>query len=82
MWSKVYFKRITLGNSLEVQRLGLRTSIAGGMGLIPGRGTKILQALKCGQKKKKKITLASVLKARVEAGRLLIGGHSSNPGER
>ena len=31
------------GNSLEVQWLGLWTSTAGGSGLIPGGGTKILQ---------------------------------------
>ena len=41
------------GNSLEVQRLGLSTSTAGGSGLIPGWGTKILQATQ--QIKKKKI---------------------------
>ena len=39
------------GTSLAVQWLGLRPSTAGGPGLIPGWGTKILQAVQCGQKK-------------------------------
>ena len=42
------------GNSLAVQWLGLHASTAGGMRSIPGQGTKILQAVRCGQKKKKK----------------------------
>ena len=33
-----------------VQRLGLRASIAGGMGSIPGQGAKISQAMQRGQK--------------------------------
>ena len=37
-------KKITGGNSLAVQWLGLQASIAGGMGSIPGRGIKIPQA--------------------------------------
>ena len=37
------FKNI-LGTSLVVQWLGLRASTAGGTGLIPGQGTKILHA--------------------------------------
>ena len=37
-----------------VQWLGLHTSTAGSPGLIPGRGTKILQAVHLDQKKKKK----------------------------
>ena len=36
-----------------VQWLGLRASIAAGTGLIPGRGTKIPQALWLKKKKKK-----------------------------
>ena len=43
-------------NSLAVQWLGLRASTAGGMGSIPGWGTKNPQAVRCGQKKKKKGT--------------------------
>ena len=35
-----------------VQWLRLHTSNAGGMGLIPGWGTKIPHAVRCGQKKK------------------------------
>ena len=34
--------------------IGLHAPTAGGMGLIPGRGTKILHAAWHGQKKKKK----------------------------
>ena len=42
-----------LGTSLVVQwSSGLRTSTAGGPGSIPGRGNKIPQAAKHGQKKK------------------------------
>ena len=42
------------GNSLAVQWLRLSVSTVGDMGSIPGRWTKILQAVQCGQKKKKK----------------------------
>ena len=41
-----------MGTSLEVQWLRLHASIAGGMGSIPGGGTKILHAVQPGQKKK------------------------------
>ena len=41
------------GTSLAVQWLGLCAFTAGGMGSIPGRGTKFLQAARRGQKKKK-----------------------------
>ena len=37
-----------------VQWLRLHTCNAGDMGLIPGQGTKILNAARCSQKKKKK----------------------------
>ena len=43
-----------LGTSLVVQWLRLHASNAGGMGLTPGRGTKITHAVWHGQKKKKK----------------------------
>ena len=46
-----------MGTSLAVQWLGLCASTAGGPGLIPGRATKIQQAVQRGQKigeKKKK----------------------------
>ena len=42
------------GTPLAVQWLRLRTSIAGGTGSIPGRGTKIPHAVQCGKKKKNK----------------------------
>ena len=41
------------GTSLAVQQLGLHASTAGGTGLIPGRGTKILHAPRCGPKQTK-----------------------------
>jgi len=37
-----------------VQWVGLHASTAGGMGVIPGQGTKILYALQQSQKKNKK----------------------------
>ena len=40
--------------SLAVQWLSLHASTAGGMGSIPGGGTKIPDATWCGQKKKKR----------------------------
>ena len=44
-----------VGTSLEVQWLGLGALTAEGPGSIPGRGTKILHAPQCGQKKKKRV---------------------------
>ena len=41
-------------NSLAVQQLGLCASTAGGMGSIPGWGTKTLHAAWCSQKNKNK----------------------------
>ena len=52
-----------LGNSLVVQWLGLCASIAGGAGLIPGRGTKIPQAMQavwCDQQQNKAKQLSTV----------------------
>ena len=46
-------KRITPGTSLLVKWLRLYTSNAGRVGLIPGQGTKILDAVWCSQKVKK-----------------------------
>ena len=46
-----------LGKSLAVQLLGLGVFIAVGPGSIPGRGTKIPQAMQRGQKKKKMSSL-------------------------
>ena len=40
---KVPLKHIILGNSLEVQWLGLLTVTAGALGSIPGQGTKVPQ---------------------------------------
>ena len=51
-----YSELTKMGTSLVVQWLRLCTSNAGGMGLTPGRGTRILHAMLHGQKKKKKLT--------------------------
>ena len=51
---------LIIGTSLVVQWLGLHTSNAGGVGLIPGHGTKIQHAVWCGQKKNDKIELIRV----------------------
>ena len=45
--------RVRLGDFLTVQWLGLHTSTAAGTGSIPGQGTKILHAARCGTKKNK-----------------------------
>ena len=45
---------MSLGNSLAAQWLKLCALTAKGPGSIPGRGAKIPQATRCGQKKKKK----------------------------
>ena len=51
---QVIHKNYYFGNSLAVQWLRLHASIAGGTaGSIPGWGTKILHAMRRGQKKKK-----------------------------
>ena len=50
MIQKQYFK----GTSLAVEWLTHHTSIARGMGSSPGQGTKIPQAMWCGQKEKEK----------------------------
>ena len=53
VWIKGSFRnQILVGTSLAVQWLRLSTSIAGGAGLIPGQGTKIPHAARCGRKKK------------------------------
>ena len=49
----MYFKKI-LGNSSVVQWLGFGASTAGGTSSIPGQGTKVPQATRYSQKKKKK----------------------------
>ena len=50
-------KNIISGTSLVVQWLRLCAPNAGGMGSIPGLGTKIPHAVWCSQKKEKKIFL-------------------------
>ena len=46
---------VAFGTSLAVQWLRLHACTARGTGLIPGRGAKILHAVQCSPKKKKKI---------------------------
>ena len=53
-------KWVILGNSLVFQLLGLHLSIAGGMGSIPGQGTKILHAAQPGQKKRSGVILCHI----------------------
>ena len=50
--TKIKKKKSSSGPSLVVQWLRLRTSTAGVTGSIPGWGTKILHAVRHGQKKK------------------------------
>ena len=53
---KSIFKiRLSYGNSVKVQWLGLSTSTAGDMGLIPGRGSQIPPAFWHGLKKKSRL---------------------------
>ena len=59
--SAIYFdmdQKMIWGTSLAVQCLRLCASTAGGVGWIPGRGTKILRAGQHNQKKKKKKDVA------------------------
>ena len=49
--TRMGFLKIPLGTCLAVQWLRLRTSTAGGLGSILGRGTKIPPAMLCSQKK-------------------------------
>ena len=46
-----WVKTLDLGDSLMVQWLSLCTFTAKGLGLMPGRGTEIPQAMGCGKKK-------------------------------
>ena len=48
-------RNVIVGDSPVTQWLGLHASSAEGLGLIPGQGTKILQAERRGQKKQKVI---------------------------
>ena len=49
-----WIKKIYIGTSLVAQWLRFCASTIGGVGLIPGQGTKIPHATWCGQKKKEK----------------------------
>ena len=55
--SKPQDKGLKWRNSLVLQWLGLHASTAGNQGLLPGLGTKILQATWCGPLKKQTKTL-------------------------
>ena len=52
-----WVKTLDLGDSLMVQWLSLCTFTAKGLGLMPGRGTEIPQAMGCGKKKPQKTSL-------------------------
>ena len=52
--STFYIYKTELGTSLVVQGLELHASTVGGVGSIPGRGTKILQAVQRGPAPTKK----------------------------
>ena len=52
---EMQIKTTMRGNSMVVQQLRLRAFTAEGSGSIPGRGTKIPQAVRRGQKQKTKI---------------------------
>ena len=52
-------KECFYASSLAVQWLRLYASTAGGMGSVPGQGTKIFQAARQGQKEKKKLDIKS-----------------------
>ena len=50
----ICFKKGIRGNSLVIQWLGFCALIAEDLGSVPGQGTKIPQAMWCGQKRKGK----------------------------
>ena len=50
-----WINKMWSGNSLAVQWLGLRTLTTEGLRSIPGRGTKIPQAARCGPPPQKKL---------------------------
>ena len=52
-----------------VQWLRLYASTAGGVGLVPGQGTKIPYAMQLSQKKKKKVFLRGPLSTSIEGPR-------------
>ena len=49
--------KLIMGTSLAVQWLGICTSTAGGERSIPGQGTKIPQAMHCGDQYNNNATL-------------------------
>ena len=57
--------QVSFGVCLVVQRLGLGTFIAKGLGSIPGQGTKIPQDTWHGQKLKKKKKISGELEKNV-----------------
>ena len=54
LWTTQILFKMCCWNSLAVQWLGLHSFTAESMGLIPGQGTKILQAIRHGQNSQKK----------------------------
>ena len=62
----VCVKKHCVGNSLVVQWLGLGAFTAESLGSVPGCGTNIPQAVRCGQKKKKVVCTHARNEANVE----------------
>ena len=56
------------GDSLVVQWLGLCAFTAKGPGSTPGQGTKILQAVQCGQNKKTEVAHCSIIYSSIKQG--------------
>ena len=69
-------KNKILGISLAVHRLGLGAFTAGALGSIPDQGSKTLQAMQCGQKKKEERKKSYVLS--LEEGGMQTGGEKDS----
>ena len=63
----IWIQRVQYGNSLGVQWLGLCAATSGGMGSIPGRGTKIPQVTWRSQKTNKQNTNKQKIKLKNKA---------------
>ena len=59
------YKTVPVGTSLAIQWLRLQASTAGGVGSIPGLGTKLLHAAWHSQRKKKKPTTTVLVEVRI-----------------
>ena len=64
--SGVYSRNVRLAQDKKLINVGTSLAVlcaftAGGMGLIPGPGTKILHVVRCGQKRKRKRKIINVI---------------------